>query len=143
MAGPMRDLFRPDPKLPVSAMQTYAASARTRPATCREVECAARENGWASVIDVGTELGRRQANYIRLKSGRHFTATELCNTVTFTFPPGQQCFAQHTIPIGALYVKQGGDWRATTSTPVQMREADWIDDQQNTLDGIRTAQQRG
>jgi hypothetical protein len=139
----MRPLFRPDPVAPVQAYQTYEATARTRPATCREVQCQAREKGWTTVVDLGTDLGRRQANYIRLRAGRAFTFTQAGDLVTFRFKLGQQCFRQHTLPIGALYVKRGGDWRATTSPARQMREADWIDDQQDTFDKIRTLRERG
>ena len=139
----MRPLFRPDAAGPPTAYRTYEASARTRPATCREVECTARAKGWKTVIDVGTPLGGRQANYIRLRSGRRFTHRQDGNRVTFTFPAGQDCFAQHTLPVGALYVKRGGDWRATTSDPRSMREDDWIDDQRETLDRIRTMRERG
>lgn len=140
----MRPLFRIPPIGPVDAYQTFEATARTRPATCRDVQCEAMEKGWTTVVDVSTDLGRRQANYIRWRSGRHYRADEqLGGKVVFYFPPGQQCFRQHTLPIGALFVKRGGDWRAVTSTPVTMREVDWIDDQQNTFDKIRTAQQRG
>lgn len=139
----MRPLFRPEPKGPVQAYQTYAATAQTRPATCREVQCEAHERGWTTMVDLGTDLGRRQANYIRLRSGRAFTFLQDGDRVTFYFKPGQDCFKQHTLPIGALYVKRGGDWRATTSPAQQMREADWIDDQQETYDKIRTLRERG
>ncbi len=136
-------MFRPDPVGPVQSYQTYEASARTRPATCRDVDCDARAKGWKTVIDVGTPLGGRQANYIRLRSGRRFTHQQDGTRVTFTFGAGQDCFAQHTLPVGALYVKRGGDWRATTTPARQMREADWIDDQQESLDKIRTLRERG
>ncbi len=139
----MRPLFRADPVAPVQAYQTYEASARTRPATCRDVQCQARAKGWRTVVDVSTTLGGRQANYIRLRSGRRFTVEQAGDRATFTFHPGQDCFRPHTLPVGALYVKRGGDWRATTSPARQMREADWIDDQQETYDKIRTLQQRG
>lgn len=139
----MRPLFRPEPLGPPTAYQTYEASARTRPATCRDVQCAAREKGWRTVVDVSTPLGGRQANYIRLRSGRHFTFTQDGSRVTFTFGAGQDCFRPHTLPTGALYVKRGGNWQATTSPARQMREADWIDDQQETYDRIRTLRERG
>jgi hypothetical protein len=139
----VRPLFRPDPVGPVQAYQTYEATARTKPATCRDVRCEAMANGWKSVIDVGTDLGKRRANYIRLMSGRAFTFTQDGDQVTFVFAPGQQCFRGHTLPVGALYIKRGGDWRATTSAAVPMREIDWIDDQANTFDSIRTKVQRG
>jgi hypothetical protein len=139
----MRPLFRPDPVAPVQAYQTYEATAQTRPATCRDVQCEARAKGWQTVIDVSSMLGGRQANYIRLRSGRRFTVEQVGDRATFTFPAGQDCFRQHTLPVGALYVKRGGDWRATTSPARPMREADWIDDQQDTYDKIRTLRERG
>src|ERR1700745_555910 len=139
----MRPVFRPDPIGRPGAYQTYEAAARTRSATCREVECKSRERGWKTRGDVGTPLGRRQANYIRLKAGRRFTVTEQGNKVIFTFGPGQECFARHTLPVGALYTKRGGNVWATPSGAREMREADWIDDQQNEMDRIRTLRERG
>lgn len=127
-------VFRIDPKMPVDSYQTYQAvrpvKTHTRPASCREVDCSAYLQGWESIIDVSTDLGRRQANYIRLRSGRHFTAHPDGSRVRFRFAAGQRCFAEHRIDIDkpTIFLKRGGDWRATTFASVQMRAEDWVDD---------------
>ena len=76
------------PNLPAFQYKTYGLSAPVethfRDATCQETECEAYQKGWVSVIDVATELGRSQANYIRLHSGRAFTVSEAGTLVTFT-----------------------------------------------------------
>lgn len=141
--------FRLPPKLPVQAYQTYAAmrplGSHTRRATCLEVDCAAQARGWTTQIDTATDLGRRQANYIRLKSGRSFTATEAGTLVTFTFPAGQRCFAEHRVNVDrpTIYLKRGGDWRATTSDPIVMHEDDWVDDFANHQDELADRLARG
>lgn len=130
----MMQVNRIQPAMPVGAYQTYQAvrprSTHTRPATCREVDCEAFHKGWTTTVDVSSDLGRRQANYIRLRSGRHFTAAETGPLVTFTFPPGQKCFAEHRVDVDrpTIFLRRGGDWRAVTSDPVHLTEADWVDD---------------
>lgn len=141
--------FRLPPKLPVQAYQTYQiwspVQTHTRRATCAEVECPASLKGWTTVIDVATPLGARQANYIRLASGRHFTATEAGTLVTFTFPAGQRCFAEHRVRLDRpeLFLRRGGDWRAQTSEPVHLRAIDWIDDFANHQIGLAERIKRG
>lgn len=141
--------FRIEPKMPVGAYQTYQSvrprATHSRPATCRDVDCQASLKGWRTKVDVSSPLGRKQAEYIRLKSGRSFSIMEAGDLVTFTFPPGQRCFAEHRINIErpTLYVKQGGDWRARTSEPVRMRDVDWIDDFANHQSGIADRIERG
>lgn len=111
---------RLQPRLPAHAMKTYEISApletHWRVASCKEVECDAYAHGWMTTIDTSTPLGAKQANYIRLHSGRRYTA----NPVTlgsavyrFVFPPGQQCFREHRVRLDRqeLYVVRGGDWR--------------------------------
>lgn len=142
-------VFRLDPKLPVNAYTTYQAvrprSTHTRPATCKEIDCAAFHKGWQTRVDVATDLGRRQANYIRLRSGRHFTAVQTGTLVTFTFPPGQHCFAAHTVALDkpTIFLKRGGDWRATTTPAVRMSDRDWLDDFANHQLTLAEARERG
>jgi hypothetical protein len=129
-----RPLFRPTPVLPPGAMQTYALTrpkkTHTRIAICKEVDCGNYKYGWKTIIDVGTALGAKQANYIRLHSGRHFQFDQSGTVVTFTFQSGQQCFREHRVRIDRepLYLKFGGDWRQTASAPTRMNSADWVDD---------------
>lgn len=125
---------RHTPKLPVQAYETYQAvrprTTHTRKATCAEVDCEANKIGWKTVIDTSTELGRRQANYIRLKAGRAHTIRTVGDRVTFYFPAGQTCFREHRVNVDkpTIYLKRGGDWRGHTSAPSLMRPEDWVDD---------------
>lgn len=145
----MRPVYRPDPILPVQAMETYEVvspvQTHTRPARCHDVDCPNYINGWATVVDVGTDLGRRQADWIRLHSARHYNSEQVGDTVRFVFAAGQTCFADHRVPLDrpALYVKRGGDWRARTSEPVQMRAVDWVDDFANHQELIADRQRQG
>ena len=140
-----------DPQLPPSAMKTYELrsplATHWRPATCAEVDCAAQAHGWRTVIDVATDLGRVQANYIRLHSGRHFTAEETGTLVTFTFPAGQTCFAEHRAPLDRpeFYRVVGGDWRGNPRGEVynHANAADWVDDFRNHQDKLATEAQKG
>lgn len=117
---------------PPSAYKTYEVlrprNTHFRKATCQEVDCPNWQRGWRTVCDVSTELGRRQANYIRMHSGRHFDAFGQV-LVTFTFPPGQECFSQHTRPLDREphFRIASGDWRQRDSGVI-VRAQDWIDD---------------
>ena len=101
------------------------------------------------MIDTSTELGARQANYIRLHSGRHHTAAPAPGApdlVTFTFPAGQRCFQEHRVLLERdprCYVR-GGDWRGQTSTPrVHARPVDWVDDFAEHQDKLKSEIERG
>lgn len=147
----MFQLNRPEPAMPVQAYQTYQAvrptATHSRPATCKEVECRAHANGWKTTVDVSTPTGRRQANYIRMQSGRSFTAEQPGGgtLVTFTFPAGQRCFAEHRVNIErpTLYLRRGGDWRGTTFEAVRLKEADWVDDFANHQIKLAETMERG
>lgn len=142
-------LFRINPALPVQSYKTYGIKApiatHHRKATCREVNCSAYANGWRTVIDVSTDLGSKQANYIRLHSGRSFTWSQTESVVEFTFPAGQNCFAEHTVPLERepIFLTRGGDWRAQTSEANVMRGEDWLDDCMNNQDKLKTIIERG
>lgn len=139
-----QQIFRIQPALPVGAMQTYGLvnprQTHTKPATCQQVECAAYAGGWVTTVDVATDLGAQQANYIRNRSGRSFTWSQAGSMVSFEFPAGQACFASHSVSLERPPVafKRGGDWRGFASQPRVMRPDDWVDDfathQQNLAD---------
>lgn len=143
-------VFRITPKMPVQAYKTYSLrsprATHTRKATCAEVNCQHQREGWVTRVDVGTELGARQANYIRLHSGRHFSVAEAGTLVTFTFTAGQTCFAEHRVPIDrpAFYVVRGGDWRANTGLIRRhLRGEDWVDDFATHQDKLATEINKG
>lgn len=143
--------FRLQPDLPVTAYKTYSAvtplETHFRPATCREVECEQQQNGWRTCVDTSTDLGARQANYIRLHSGRAFTVIESAPLVTFVFPAGQECFRTHRVRQDKpeIYVARDGDWRGnpTGRRRIHANGADWLDDFATHQDQITTLIQRG
>lgn len=120
-------------QLPPQAYQTYAiaqpADTLVR-AACEQVRCAAWLSGWETVLDEGTEMGRRQAAYVRTKAGRTFR--ELRNTAgltVFRFEAHQRCFAEHqTRP--QIFAVRDGDYRGnpTGRHRTHTRPADWVED---------------
>lgn len=89
-----------------------------RKATCQEMRCPRYLMGWTTTVDMATDLGKRQHDYIKYKSGRRFEVTGpgLATLVTFTFPPGQECFSSwehrirdHKIPPHLLKIKPTGE----------------------------------
>ena len=94
----MRPLNRIQPAAPPQAYKTYQIvsplSTHFRPGTCDEAGCLAHQHGWQTAVDESTDMGQRQAHYIRKLSGRRFTErrTELGLTA-FTFE-GRHCGAR-------------------------------------------------
>ena len=143
-----RQPFRLPPKLPATAVKTYSLTAprttHTRPGTCAEADCPSLARGWLSVIDESTDLGQRQAAYIRRDSGRKFVeARNPLGLTEFTFDPGQACFVEHRVPLERepLYVVRDGDWRGNprgTAARIHARPEHWVEDfaehQQGLLD---------
>jgi hypothetical protein len=147
----MRPMTRVEPKLGPEAFKTYAIVApkqtHTRAATCREVECAAWQHGFATTVDLSTDLGQRQAAYLEAKSGRAFT-TETAGTLrTYTFTAGQACFTAHRITLERepLYVVKDGDYRGNPrgTRPATRRAEDWVDDFATHQQRIHDALERG
>lgn len=135
-----RDVFRVDPPAGPEAFKTYQIVAplgsHFRKVTCQQLQCQGWKHGFRSVIDVTTELGARQADYLRSKvHGRTFTEAKAGEgLVAFTFPPGQACFRseQHRVALDrpAVYVVRDGDHRGNPlgTAPVRRNAADWVED---------------
>lgn len=110
-------LYRIEPAMGPEAYKTYAIraprSTHQRKASCREVECAGYRYGWVTRIDENTDLGKRQAAYIRALSGRRFQESLEGGLVEFQFYPGQTCFREHFVSLDRepQYLAVGGDWR--------------------------------
>lgn len=76
---------------------------------CLEAHCPDYENGWATIVDESSDLGKQQAHYIRRESGRGFKEYSSENAAVefpqfsslppglsvFIFAPGQKCFRVH------------------------------------------------
>jgi hypothetical protein len=148
--GP-RGEMRVAPKLPAHAMRTYALdqplATHYRVASCAEVECPAWAHGWRMGYDLTDPAKVEAANLIRNKSGRAFTFEVVGTVVTFTFPPGQQCFRVHRVPLERepLMVVRGGDWRGNPRRErhVHTSAESFVDEWATDLDKLNTERERG
>lgn len=90
--------------------------------TCQDAHCAHYENGWATMIDESSELGQRQAFWIRNAAARKYKefpseeapehmgesgANIPAGMTVFLFYPGQKCFQEH-LDREVLFVAQKG-----------------------------------
>lgn len=138
-------------RLGAESFQTFQIVApkdtHTVPATCEEVECEQYARGWMMKIDLGTELGQRQARYIKHSSGRAFTwENSPEGLVTLTFRSGQPCFQEHrkAIERDPLFRVKGGDKRGNplrTPTRVHTKPEFWVEEfaenQQTIADAVK------
>lgn len=141
-------MFRIEPKLPVQAYTTYQikqARDNTIVSACKDVGCQAWNHGWVTTIDESTELGKAQASYIRLKSGRTFREQrDGAGLTVFTFEPFQRCFTEHkTKP--QTFIQRGGDWRGNPRGEgrVHANAGDWVESFAEHQDALKTAIDRG
>lgn len=145
--------FRIEPEGPVHAYKTYEilspVDTHTRRASCAEVDCKPHQLGWITTVDESTELGQKQAFYIRRHSGRSFKELPgaAAGTVIFEFPPGEECFVEHRVPLERepFYVVRGGDWRGNPTRERRQhdRPEHWVEDFADHQDKIATRRQRG
>lgn len=139
-----------DRRLGPEAFQTFQIVApkdtHTVPATCEEVECDHYLRGWKMKIDLGTELGQRQAHYIKYSSGRVYTYEQRDGLVTFTFRSDQKCFQEHrrAIERDPVFRVKGGDKRGNPlrlPTRVHKKPEFWVEEfaenQQTIADAVK------
>ena len=144
---------RIEPRLPARAMQTFQVVApketHTRPASCEEVECAQYERGWRMKIDLQTELGQKQAYYIKHQSGRKYKVIgQQDGLVTLEFAANQPCFGEHRVSLQRpeIYRVKGGDFRGNPlRTPVRThKKAEyWVEEFSEHQDRLNTQMERG
>jgi hypothetical protein len=148
-----REPKRIKPQLGAENFQTFQVtspiSTHTRRGTCEEAECQAYKNGWRMKIDLQTELGQKQAHYIKYNSGRSFKKIGFQDgLVTLEFSPNQECFAEHRIRIDRpeVYRVKGGDYRGNPlkiPTRVHKRPEYWVEEFAENQDRINRAIERG
>lgn len=148
-----RPVTRATPKIPANAMQTFQVKApkstHTRAATCEEVECQQYARGWRMQIDLNTDLGQRQAHYIKHQSGRSYKVTDQKDgMVTLEFRGGQPCFQEHRVrnDLPEKFLVRGGDYRGNplrTPTRVHKKPEFWLEEFQENQDRIKTIHERG
>jgi len=152
--------FRLPSRGPAAAYKTYRITAplathyRTG-LSCAAYQCEAYLLGWQSQIDERTELGQRQAHFIRKESRRRFTEERDGTGLTvFTFEPGQEGFAspnpqesghqnhRKRLDRTEHYIERGGDWRGnpTGMKRVHTRPEFWVEsfaENQSRLNALR------
>jgi hypothetical protein len=131
-----------------------------RPATCADVDCGAHRNGFMIRTDPATELGARQAKWIRANCvvdgrrrlptlrRRYVERVEPDGAVTFVFPAGQRCFKEHERRVGdgELFVVRPGDWRVRPrrdQLTVHTRADLWQEQFAQHQDGLAETVRRG
>lgn len=144
--------MRIEPNLPAHLYKTYEIRAplktHWRKATCEEVRCPDYERGWKTTVDESTDLGKRQAHYIRHDRTRKHAENRLPSGLTeFTFSPGQTCFDSHKtrLEIDEIFVERGGDWRGNPRREGRMHtNAEfWVESFAEHQDKLKTALERG
>jgi hypothetical protein len=99
----------------------HSPSDRVVIAACSAVGCEHFLHGWESRVDESTDLGKEQAKYIRLRSGRDFKESKDGGVTVFRFSSRQRCFRDHkTRP--ERYTVFGSGLR------VHRNPADWVED---------------
>lgn len=146
----MRPVNRAAPRGPAQAYVTYriiSPSDREVVTVCSQVGCLSWQHGWDTLVDETSDLGRRQAAWIRTgRTGRSYRELRGPDGQTvFRFDAHQRCFTEHrTRP--ELYVVQDGDWRGNprrTQPRIHDRAEDWVEDFATHQDRLNTAQRRG
>lgn len=140
-------------RLTADKYQTFQVKApvstHTVPATCEEVECDQYARGWRMKVDLGTELGQKQAYYIKHHSGRAYTVVDQQDgLVTLDFRPNQPCFQEHRRPNDRppIFSVKGGDERGNPlklPTRVHKKPETWVEEFAENQDRIASAIKKG
>lgn len=145
---------RLETRTPARAMQTFQVvspiSTHTKVVKCGEgVDCAAYRNGWRMKIDLGTDLGQKQAYYIKHQSGRAYKVIgQQDGLVELEFGPNQPCFAEHRARLERpeIYRVKGGDHRGNPlkiPTRVHKKPEFWVEEFAENQDRIKRAIEKG
>jgi len=134
---------------PVNAYETFSLRQRPAPrarrASCEEAGCAWWPAGFELRVDETTDLGQRQAAYLRADTSRPKPVERPAAGLTlFQYPPGTRCHGEHWIETETLYLVRGGDWRGQTSpTRQHTRPEHWVEELGENQQRILDAQARG
>ena len=128
---------------------TAPVATHTRVASCEEVECPQYARGWKMTIDLNTELGQKQAHYIKNLAGRAYKKISAANgLVELEFAANQPCFGEHRVRLDRpeIYRVKGGDFRGNplrTPTRTHKRADYWIEEFQANQQRLKDAESRG
>jgi hypothetical protein len=121
-----------------------------RSANCEEYECDEFLNGFVVTVDLTTELGQRQAYYLRNDRSRRCHEQRVSmELIKFVYGPGNRCFRsdEHRVPIGkpAKLLVVGGDWRGNPNQyhRLHTRLEYWVEDFALNQQRLAEIQRRG
>lgn len=124
-------------------------STHTEVISCEQAECPQYARGWKMTIDLNTDLGQKQAHYIKNLAGRSYKKLSAVNgLVELEFAANQPCFGEHRVRIDRpeIYRVKGGDFRGNplrTPTRTHKRPEFWLEEFQANQDRLKTAEERG
>jgi len=127
-------------------------SSHWRKATCEEVLCDDYVHGFVLTIDLSTDLGQRQYDYVKHDGSRSCSIHRSgMNMLSCVYRPGNAGFKpthDHRIPIGrpAIFLVAEGDFRGNPrGIPVRVHRTgvDWADEFATHQDKVVTLLQRG
>jgi hypothetical protein len=129
---------------------TSPAATHTKVVECGvDVDCAAYRNGWRMQIDLTTELGYRQAYYIKHHSGRSYKVVRQGDgIVDLEFAANQPCFSEHRVKLDRpeIYRVKGGDARGNPQgvlTRVHKKPEFWVEEFAENQDRINKIIEKG
>lgn len=120
--------------------------------SCEEAQCPDYVKGFFIDVDVSTDLGAAQFDYLHRKDkSRKGTMQKMAETIyRFTYPPGSRPFAgnqhEHYQPVGrpAYYLVHDGDWRGNpTGFKRFLTAEDWVDMSANHQAQVAHEAQKG
>jgi len=140
-------------RLGAESYQTFQIVAprdtHSKPATCEEVECPNYARGWKTKVDLATEMGRRQASYIKHSSGRKYRIEDQRDgLVTLVFEANQPCFQEHRVRIARpeIFRVKGGDGRGNplrVPTRTHKRPEFWVEEFAENQERLKNAIEKG
>jgi hypothetical protein len=153
--GPHAKVTRYAPSAGAEHFKTYSWSAprqtHWRKATCEEYECDGYVYGFVTTVDLSTDLGQKQYEFITHDKTRGWHMERVGTTlVKFYCGPGNRCvnWDKHRVPIGRLpfLLVAGGDFRGNPHRIPTIRHRsydDWTDDFANHQIRLKERVERG
>ena len=146
--------YRATPSVGAEHYQTFQVtspiSTHTKVVQCGEdLDCEQYKRGWRMKLDLGSDLGQKQAYYIKHHSGRSYKVVDQKDgLVTLEFAANQPCFREHRVPIDRpeIYRVKGGDFRGNplrSPTRVHKKPEFWVEEFAEHQDKIKTAIEKG
>lgn len=141
------------PQVGAEVYQTFQVTSpiatHTRKGSCEEAECPQYARGWRMKLDLTTDLGQKQAYYIKHSSGRSYKVVgQADGLVELEFSANQPCFQEHRVRLDRpeIYRVKGGDFRGNplrTLTRVHKKAEYWVEEFAETQDKINRVIEKG